>query len=232
MSVFAGPNIVKTGLVLAYDPLNTRSYPGTGTDLFDLSGNSFTGTTSGSPTISAGAITTNGSNNYFRTPDIKSKFSANDVTVSIWVNTASDNGVVVAELGTTTPNNFWHDSQIEIVSGNLKVSVWNGSGVYSLTIGAVTRNVWQNYVMTYKSSNTTLTGYINASTSNSTTGSRSAPYNNSTGYYYAMGTADSTSLGDGTSLSASFGFLKVYNTALSQEDVTRNFQALRGRYGI
>lgn len=232
MSVFAGPNIVENNLVVMYDPGNTRSYPGSGTSITDLTNNAFTGVLVNAPTFSSGSFATNGTNNYFRTPDIKSRFSANDVTVIVWVNSASDNGVVLSELGQTTPNTSWHDSQIEIVSGNLKVSVWNGGGTYNLTIGAVTRNVWQQYAMIYRSSDTRLIGYINGSTTNSATGARSAPYNNGVSYVYAVGTADSTSLGDGSSLAASFGIFQVYNRALSQDEVQQNFQALRGRYGV
>ena len=39
MAYFTGPNIVQDGLVLALDAGSTRSYPGTGTTWYDLSGN-------------------------------------------------------------------------------------------------------------------------------------------------------------------------------------------------
>jgi hypothetical protein len=39
MAVYAGPDIVENGLVLHLDAANPRSYPGTGTGWFDLSGN-------------------------------------------------------------------------------------------------------------------------------------------------------------------------------------------------
>ena len=39
MGVFAGPEIVEDGLVLALDAGNTKSYPGSGTTWTDLSGN-------------------------------------------------------------------------------------------------------------------------------------------------------------------------------------------------
>jgi hypothetical protein len=38
MAVYAGPDIVENGLVLHLDAANPRSYPGTGTGWFDLSG--------------------------------------------------------------------------------------------------------------------------------------------------------------------------------------------------
>ena len=39
MGFYRGPNIVTNGLVLALDATNPKSYPGTGTTWFDLSGN-------------------------------------------------------------------------------------------------------------------------------------------------------------------------------------------------
>lgn len=226
--------IVTTGLVLNYDINSTSTYPGTGTTIYDISGNNINGTLGNSPTYSSGTLTTNGTNSYIlSSTNAGTLFSGNNsVTLEVWVKTVSDNGVVISELGSAAVSSGWHDSQMEIVSGNLKVSVWNGGGTYNLTIGAVTRNVWQHYVMTYNSSTTTLTGYINASTTNSTTGSRSAPYNNGNGLYYGLGSGDSTSLGDGSYLAATFGAFRVYNRALTLTEITQNFNAVRGSYGL
>jgi len=44
VSVFAGPDVVESGLVLALDAANTKSYPGSGTTWTDLSGNGNNGT--------------------------------------------------------------------------------------------------------------------------------------------------------------------------------------------
>jgi hypothetical protein len=38
MAVFAGPKIVENGLILYLDAANEKSYPGSGTTWFDLSG--------------------------------------------------------------------------------------------------------------------------------------------------------------------------------------------------
>jgi hypothetical protein len=44
MSCHAGPNAIETGLVLCLDANNTKSYPGTGTTWFDISGQGNNGT--------------------------------------------------------------------------------------------------------------------------------------------------------------------------------------------
>ena len=50
MASFAGPKIVTGGLKLFYDAANTDSYSGSGSTVYDLSGNSNHGTTSGTAT--------------------------------------------------------------------------------------------------------------------------------------------------------------------------------------
>jgi hypothetical protein len=47
-----GPNIVRDGLILALDAASTRSYPGSGTSLYDLSGNKYTFTLQGNAVFS------------------------------------------------------------------------------------------------------------------------------------------------------------------------------------
>lgn len=46
--MYVGPNIVRDGLVLALDAASSRSYPGSGTTWYDLSGNDFHFTLDGS----------------------------------------------------------------------------------------------------------------------------------------------------------------------------------------
>ena len=66
MGFARGPNIVTDGLVLALDAASPKSYPGSGTTLFDLSGNGNEGTLTSGPTFSSqnnGAIQVDGSEN-------------------------------------------------------------------------------------------------------------------------------------------------------------------------
>ena len=51
MSVFAGPEIINSGLVLSLDAANPKSYPGSGTTWFNLCG-SVNGTLVNGPTFS------------------------------------------------------------------------------------------------------------------------------------------------------------------------------------
>ena len=53
MGFYRGPRIVRDGLILALDAGSERSYPGTGTTWYDLSGNSFHHTLINSPTYTS-----------------------------------------------------------------------------------------------------------------------------------------------------------------------------------
>ena len=85
MGFFRGPNIVRDGLVLALDAGSSRSYPGTGTTWYDLSGNNFNFTLDGSgiPWQSGG---------YFSLQDGGATYASNitdstDCTFVFWMKT-------------------------------------------------------------------------------------------------------------------------------------------------
>ena len=53
MGVKSGPNFVTDGLVFAVDMSSTRSYPGSGTTVYDLSGNGYNFTSSTRPSFTS-----------------------------------------------------------------------------------------------------------------------------------------------------------------------------------
>ena len=75
-----------------------------------------------------------------------SYFSDETVTISVWFY-PTDSGVIVDELGQSSINTSWHDSQIEILStGEVKVRVRN---LASVSLGTATFNQWQHAVLRY-----------------------------------------------------------------------------------
>lgn len=230
---------VTSGLILNYDISNASSYPGSGTTITDLQANS-NSTTFNSPTYTSsggGYLTFNGSNQYFVTnTSLNSKLSpintSTVLSIFVWVY-PMDNGVIVAELGQTTPNASWHDSQIEMVAGTIKFSVWTGN-VQSLSSSIPTPlNNWYYVGFTYDGTN--LRGYVNGSLAvTSGTISRNTPYNDGSGIglHYAVASIDSTSLGDGSYANMRFGGMQIYNTALSASGVLNNYNATKSRFGL
>ena len=244
ISSFAGPIsifpfttgsvIVPTGLILNYDIGNASSYPGTGATVTDLQASS-NATLFNTPLYSSGYLTFNGTNQYLTTnTSLNSKLSpANTskvISIFLWAY-MSDDGVLITELGQTTLNSGWYDSQIERVAGTLRFSVWSNQPGFASTV-ATSLDTWYYIGFTYDA--TTLRAYVNGSAAGTATYARQSPYvdGGGAGLHYAVAAGAGTNLGDGTYSNMRFGAFQVYNIALTAEQVLTNFQAGRGRYGV
>ena len=165
------------------------------------------------------ALTLSGANQYAITPNLASLFANNDasVTVSLWFNAAGP-GVIMDELGQTTINTGWHDSQIEILaSGAVEVRVWD---LPAVTLGTASFNAWHNVVLRYDAGTQTLDGFLDGVQSkSSTSGGRSTPYGIGFGLYYAFGATDTTNLGSGAYFNGLIQNINIFNRPLSNTEV-------------
>lgn len=85
MGLFHAPFLPPDGLVMALDPNNIKSYPGTGTTIFDMSGSSNNGTLTNGPTFNSnGYISYDGSNDIVSIPNSTSSNLTDNFTVSMW----------------------------------------------------------------------------------------------------------------------------------------------------
>jgi hypothetical protein len=229
--------IVTSGLTYYIDAGNTLSYSGSGSSMNDLAGSGLgAATLYNSPTFtSAGTgsyFTFNGSNQYVFTPNLVSKFNSpsnSNVTLEMWNYIPSDNGCLVVEEGSASPDGGWYDSVIEIVSNTLKMSQW-ANGVVPTTAGTYPRSSWAHSVLTYDG--TTLRTYLNNVAGSTATLGRSLPWNNSAGLYYGIMCGTGTNLGDGTYLAGRWAQFRLYNRALTATEVTQNYTATKWRYGL
>jgi hypothetical protein len=197
--------------------LDAVDYTGSGTAWPAETGSN--GVLVNAPTFEAPAPTYfsfNGTNESATTANLKASFSSsNSQTLEIWVRTSSDNGVVISQQGISPIASGYHLSVMEIVAGDLKVGLWQ-AGTVNVTVGAVTRDEWQQYVLTYNDATNTLTGYINAGSSATVILENDPP---APQWYYALCQADATSMGDGSFLAADIGLFRVWNSALSAAQV-------------
>lgn len=225
--------------ILCYDFTNQNCYSGSGSIVTDLINNS-DGTLINTPTYSgftSGSMYFDGINEYLMTNTALDSFFAgsspnkSEVTsIFLWVY-PMDNGVILTEQGTSpTPNLGWHDSQIEMVGGTLKFGMWNGSAISSLTSSISTPlNNWYYIGIVYNGS--TLTAYVNDSSAGSLTFNRATPYNNGSNLYYGLGVTDPTNMGDGSYAKMYLSRFEVYNYALTQSQITYNYNMTKGRFG-
>jgi len=231
MAVYAGPEIVTNGLVLALDAGNTQSYPGSGTAWTDLSGNGNNGTLTNGPTFSSnnkGIITFDGANDYViltRPPEL---VNGGSITVALWARwtttgtTVSTIQVLLDNNHSGSPNQGFVLQDRPDLSKTLTFSVNAGvSGAQSTF--QVGDGTWRHIVGTNDQSTTRLyiDGVLNAQASQA--GLNVVQPNLSIGYWQFT---------PGRYLNGSIPQVLIYNRALSATEVAQNFYALRGRFGI
>lgn len=219
------PKIVTSGLLLALDAGNVKSYPGTGTTWSDMSGNLKTTTLTNGPIYSSsfgGMISFDGVNDYSITSNMTAP-SGTNYTTSMWIRLDSSMSGVDGRF-------FWH--------GNYGVIIYRGSDnnfyFYTLTVnGAV--NVpfgntlpygsWLNITGTYDGSFAKV--YVNGQfiTQLAQTGSIQ-PANSPN--FFGLGAGLVTSNPTKCDISQ----VLIYTATLSATEVLQNFNATRGRFGI
>jgi hypothetical protein len=173
-------------------------------------------------------LTFNGSNTYGITNNLASKVTSNTVTLLAWIY-PTGNGVVITELGTGSTSSGWHDAQIEITGGNtLRVGIWNNSIVQLNT--SITLNAWHLVGFTYDG--TTLTGYKDGVSFSSVATGRQTPTANGNGLYYGIGLTETTNMGSGAYGAFRLGDFQVYSTALTSDEMNRNYMSTAWRFGI
>jgi hypothetical protein len=201
-----------SGLVLALDAGNTKSYPGSGTAWTDLTGNGNTGTLTNGPTYSSangGSIAFDGTNDY-----ITSSFattSGQAVTYCGWLYSTETTSTYrnFVDSGTLTP----------IISWNYSGQIEFDAALYTTT--TVYRNQWV-YVALSKPSGTSSASYYVNGVFVGTGSVYITPAVTPTWFNRA---AAETWKGNASNVQA-------YNRALSAAEIQQNFNALRGRYGI
>jgi len=239
MSLSHGVSTVTDALILHLDAANKRSYSGSGTTWNDISGNSRNSNLFNGPSYSS---TNNGYFSFDGTNDMAEissalKWSANGsvgfqtMTIDIWVNSTDTAGKIISKPWNGSGEyNFWIDPshfRAHITSGANQINFGRN----------VCNGTWTNIVCWINSTN--FGYYINGNEySGSTT-------HGLTGAAASVGDANLTGAlmtlypyGDAWAGNASFSTLgnlaicKIYNRVLSSSEVLKNFNALRGRFGV
>lgn len=219
MSINYNPGIVTSGLVLCLDAANPRSYPGTGTAVYDLQSNVLL-TTSGF-SVSSGTFVFNGtSSSITSSTTIVNRVNGDAMTVSCWMNPGRLAGYyqdVIVNRSDALYNWMLYQHGAD---GSLQL---HGAAQYKSSY-IPTIGVWINVAATVDSSGNYLL-YINGGVQQTVTGYSYAGMAPGSLCIGRFGTGSEYYLGSVNNIS-------IYNRALSAAEVTQNFEALRGRYGI
>lgn len=216
MGVFYNPSIITDGLIFSLDAANSKCYPGSGTTVNGLTGESGTLVNGvGFSTANSGSFIFDGSNDYIISPSNSSyAFGTNDFTVSAWFK-SSDKSRYSCIFNLYENNNDGIILYSNVTSGYFRT--WVGP---TLLVGNIdiTNNLW-NYVCLRRLSGT-ITQFINGIQNLSTTATSSIPLNilkigSVVNNYYCLGNISQ---------------IKLYNRALSAQEILQNYNATKGRY--
>jgi hypothetical protein len=235
---FAGPRIVKDGLVLYLDAGNPNSYNfSTALTWRDISRNRNNGTLVngvGYSSANGGNLIFDGSDDYIETP-YTTAIGLNGFAYSAWIKyTQTHNGNIFSKrIGTPTFEQlslYIAGDQNGNTSGT-KIVFNDVQNLSILRLGITTNsyndNNWHYVVLTRTSTTTDL--YIDNTLSVSKT---SAAVNMATASKLFIGVAGNNQTVAGNSFNGQIAQVQIYNRALSQAEITQNFQATRGRFGI
>lgn len=207
--------VSRDGLICYLDAADIASYPGSGTDWNDLSGNGTNATlvngVSYNSGIAGGVLVTNGSNQYITVPC--GNLSGTNYTVIAGAKYATVGGRIISAESNNWLLGWWSSSTENYYAVGWVTPVQNGPQDTSWKIMAGTGNISEAQYIVYVNSVAT---YSNQSGSQ-------GPYNLSLGRY-APGNSEYSN--------AYISYLLVYNRVLNPYEISEVYQATRGRFGI
>jgi len=224
---FTGAPVVDTSLQLWLDAGQTASYSGSGATWTDLSTSNNTGTLVSSPTFDS--ITGGGSFTFNGTSFVS--LAANLVPTgsrSITIAFQSSNVSTRVGLISNRDSGGWFCCLNRGGNSNINYDHAASGGVEGLTASNVITalNTWYISTMTYDVSTGNASIYLNGNlVAGPTTISPIAPV-------VALNSYIAREINSGSNLIGKVGDVIVYNRALSTDEITTNFNALRGRYGV
>ena len=226
--------IVTNGLVLNLDASRLSSYPNTGTTWYDISGNGNNGNLPGTSapvfvTASSGIMTFDGINDYVDCGLSNISLPTN-ITLSAWINQSTLSGyknIITKEDSTGTGMDYGLTTS---PNGNLYFWFHNGSyKIHETSTGVINNtNQWYNVVSVFDDVNNIVKMYVNGVEiyNQSETTSLLAHVNSKLFIGWR------NSFLNGQPFYGNISNTQIYNRALSQSEITQNFNATKSRFGL
>ena len=221
------PAVVTNGLVLNLDAGFTPSYPTTGTTWYDVSSGGNNGALTNGPTFSSadsGSIVFDGTNDYCSfNIDSSLITNAGEMTFNVWYKyTTSTQDTSLLEIGGgyNTWALYW-----DFVAQTLLTFTVTGS--YNNRVQSTTNTrtgAWFNSCGTYSSASTRIytNGVLEGTIANQTLLSQ-------TGVKEGRIAADA---GTVNYMGGNVAIVQIYNRALTAAEITQNYNATKGRFGL
>jgi hypothetical protein len=229
MGLDHSPLITTDGLMVYLDAANTRSYPGTGNTWYDLKGNRNFNLINNPPFIAnsaGGSIGFTAANSHNATANSLPLLTT--WTVEVWIfhtglSTGTYPAIICERYNNTTLNFALFSPNYSVSNFQLQTGYYTSNNWFWTNEYAIAQNNWYHAVGTYDGSNVKL--YVN-SVLQLTTASTTAPTKSDLGIYL-MRRWDSPDFYGG-----SLNTVKIYNRALTSQEIVQNYNATKKRYGL
>jgi hypothetical protein len=223
--------IVATNLFANYDAATGIS----GSTFNDSSGNGRNATLFGSPTTTTvNGYTvlrlTSASSQYFGYTTGYGTSLDSAFTFDVWCQnlSASTAGNLIGEFNNSTFDSGWTDNQMGFTTTAINCGVYNQG--FTTAKSSWNNTTWYNIVMTYNGAAGIVT-YVNGTAGGTKAGAKQNP--GGAGTFLSMGRPANDFLNGALNyFNGYIGAWKIYNRNLTSTEVTQNFNALRGRYGV
>lgn len=216
MAISYNSNIVTSGLVMCLDAANPRSYSGSGTAWYDVSGGGYTATLVNAPTYNTSGYFVFTGTQYVTVtnPLYASQTATNQTwTVSAWINIDDTTNQILI--------NFGIGLYLSAGTNTSLLYLNSGANDYYTYGGDIGGLGWKYVTFRFNNANGARTIYSNA-----TDITTSGPNNTST----PTGLNATNTIAN--NLRGNLAKLEIYNRMLTDIEVTQNFNASRGRYGL
>ena len=218
--IYGTPTIVTNGLVLNLDAANTKSYISGSTNWFSLGNPSLSGSLVNGPTFSSrngGNIVFDGSNK--RATSASPFGQPGLTTLSTWYNRVEENSSNTwRTLCATTSTNIHH---LISQSTTRELGIWDGS-FRGFGYTPPIDGKFHNYTVIYQSA-TNATLYVDGQ------------FISTIVVILDLSTSLIGSIGNwsgGNYWVGNIALTQIYNRALSQQEITQNYNALKSRFGL
>lgn len=244
MTITYGPSIVRDKLVLYTDSRNVKSYPGSGTSLFNLvTKYPYTGMFTGAtpPTVDVdGNLVCNPDNsavsfpesNISKDPSLFLGGLSGQLTYECWVQRKGTSASTAPRIMSTDYSDYTAIYLNSSGAGTIQFGVDDLTG--SFAAGSAPLDTWIHIVGTYDSqvAGTNQFLYVNGVVVGSSATVMSGSYGTGTSRPFALGSNVEATVVNNNCFNGYINIARIYGKALSSGEVLQNFNAQRSRFGV